>query len=425
MAERKPMFLSALGFSEEMATGDTATFGGLTLGGDIAMGTNEVTGLPATPSGDTAAASKAYVDSVAAGLDLKEAVRVATAAAMPANTAAGSGVGKTLTMDAVGILTIDGVNTVLGDRILVKDETAGADVDHGIYEVTTEGTGGVAAILTRADDFDGSPAGEVSNGSFAFVQEGTANASTGWALITADPITVDTTAIEFSQFQGLPQFSGGQGIDLTSGVFSVDLTADAGLQFTGGAPNGTLGVKIDDTPDTLDVDSDGLKVVGLPSLFKVNDVAVGAGVTAGNLDTLTDGSNADALHVHAAAVATEAEKIENDLTTTDALSNGDPVYWDGSNNQVAQADAGTDSKAWVVGVARAAIGAAASGPIVSHGEAAGVLSVATAGTPYYLAAGGGLSASIPGAGNRVIQVGFAINADDLWVKIHDFGKKAA
>lgn len=424
MAERKPLFQNAAGFSEEMAQADTATFGGLTLSGNIAMGGNEVTGLPATPSA-TGAASKEYVDAVAAGLDLKEAVRVATAAALPANTAAGSGVGKTLTADAVGILTVDGVNTVLGDRILVKDETAGADVDHGIYEVTTEGTAGVAFVLTRADDFDGTPGGEVTKGAFTFVQEGTTWANTGWALITDDPITVDTTAMEFSQFQGLPNFSGGQGIDLTSGVISVDLTPNTGLEFTGGAPNGTLGVKIDDTPDTLDVDVDGLKVVGLPSLFKINDVAVGAGVTAANLDTLTDGSNADALHTHTGLAVAEAERIENDLTTTDALAAGDPVYWDGANNQVAQADAGADSKAWVMGVSVGAVLAAASGAMVSHGAALGVLSGATAGTPYYLAAGGGLTTTVPGAGNRVVQVGFAINASDLWVKIHDFGKKAA
>ena len=147
MAERKPLFLSDEGFSSEMNVADTATFGGLALSGNIAMGGNLVTGLGAGVN-NTDAVNKSQLDAAISGLDTKDSVRVATTGPLPANTAAGTGVGKTLTMNAVGILSVDGVNTVLGDRILVKDQVTGAD--NGIYEVTTEGTGGVAAVLTRA-----------------------------------------------------------------------------------------------------------------------------------------------------------------------------------------------------------------------------------------------------------------------------------
>ena len=37
MAERKPLFMANDGYYEEMATSDTATFGGLTLEGPIDM----------------------------------------------------------------------------------------------------------------------------------------------------------------------------------------------------------------------------------------------------------------------------------------------------------------------------------------------------------------------------------------------------
>lgn len=195
---------------------------------------------PVTLSGADATLSAEFVtlsqlQSVQAGLDLKESVRVATAAALPANTAAGSGVGKTLTADAVGVLTVDGVATVLGDRILVKDESAGADVDHGIYVVTTEGTAGVAFVLTRATDADGSPSNEVTTGMHTFVSEGTTNGGSGWALITADTITVDTTALQFAQFSGSSTYSANNGVELTGSTFrlNIDSLGDEGGTIAG------------------------------------------------------------------------------------------------------------------------------------------------------------------------------------------------
>jgi hypothetical protein len=65
--------------------------------------------------------------------------------------------------------------------------------------------------------------------------------------------------------------------------------------------------------------------------------------------------------------------------------------------------------------------------MVRNGVAAGVVAGATIGERFYLAATGGLTAANtpPGAGNRVILVGIAKNATDLWMDIIDFGKKAS
>jgi len=130
---------------------------------------------------------------------LLTACRVATAAALPACTPAGTGVGHTLTGNAVGILTVDGVNLVLNDRLVVKDQV-GAD-DNGIYKVTTAGTAGVAFVITRATDFDALSASEIALGARVSVTAGTVNAGTTWVLTTA-PATLDTNNLAFTQGVG-------------------------------------------------------------------------------------------------------------------------------------------------------------------------------------------------------------------------------
>jgi len=173
-----------------------------------------------------------------------------------------------------------------------------------------------------------------------------------------------------------------------------------------------LQIKIDDTPDTLDVDADGLKVVGLPSLFKINDVAVGATVTAGNIDDLVDGSNPDSLHVHAGV--NEAKAIENTFTATENVSIGDPVYLDTANDAVSKALANDDSKYDAIGVAKATTLATNDVDVVSSGPA-DVLTGATAGDRYYLAAAGGLTTTAPATGNWVVAMGFAQDANTMMV----------
>lgn len=162
---------------------------------DVDLGSQKITGL-ATPAAADDAATKGYVDGVATGLDLKESCRVATIEALPACTPAGSGVDKTLTADANGVLTVDGVEVALNDRILVKDQVSGDD--NGIYKCTTAGEAEVLFVLTRATDFDEDA--EVTAGAYTFIEEGTTLADQGWVLTTNDPITVDTTTLVFGQF---------------------------------------------------------------------------------------------------------------------------------------------------------------------------------------------------------------------------------
>ncbi len=175
-------------------------------------------------------ASEDFVVELRDSFDGKPSVRLATVTALPAYTAAGSGVGKTLTADFNGVLSLDGEAAALNDRVLVKDE-ATSHVDHGIYDVTDPGSGGSPWILTRSTDTDEDA--EITANMYVFVSEGT-QADSGWILLTNDPIIVDTTTLQFDQFS-TPGFSGSiddlSDVTLTTPAAGDVLLHDGGTKF--------------------------------------------------------------------------------------------------------------------------------------------------------------------------------------------------
>lgn len=171
-------------------------------------------------------AVKQYVDTVAQGLSPKAAVRVATTTVLPTVTYnnGSAWVGATLTASANGILTLDGVNTVLNDRILVKNQANQAH--NGIYVVTTEGTAGIPFVLTRATDMN--QASEI-NAAFTFVTEGTTQADSGRVVTSNWPFTVGTTAITWTQFSGSETFQAGNGLSKSGTTFSINTAVTVDL----------------------------------------------------------------------------------------------------------------------------------------------------------------------------------------------------
>lgn len=146
-----------------------------------------------TPSGPTSLVNQQFVQDTILGIrDMKNAAQVATAVSLPANTPAGSQVGKTLTADANGALTVDGQLVQAGWRVLVKNEGSSSD---GLYVVTQTGDGSNPWILTRATDADEDA--EVTQGMSVDIVNGTVNGKTRWLLTSADPFTVDTDTPTF------------------------------------------------------------------------------------------------------------------------------------------------------------------------------------------------------------------------------------
>jgi len=192
------------------------TLTGLTLGGNLAMGNYNITGL-AEPVNSSDAATKQYVDNVAEGLHTHDSCNAATQTTL-ATISGGTitynngtaGVGANLVTTG-SYTTIDGVTLSDGMRILVKNEANAAH--NGIYVRTS------STVLTRATDFDS--AAEMAGGDFTFVTAGTLYDNTGWVMTDA-VTTVGTDPVNWTQFSGAGTYTAGTGLTLTGTVFSVN-----------------------------------------------------------------------------------------------------------------------------------------------------------------------------------------------------------
>lgn len=209
--------------------------GSVAFAANQSMGNNRVVSV-ANPTDAQDAATKAYVDSVASGLNVKASVRAATTAngALASAYANGS--------------TIDGVTLATGDRILLKNQTTGSE--NGIYTVNVSGA------PTRAADADEDA--EVTSGMFVFVSEGTVNADAGFVLATDGAIVVGTTALSFTQFSAAGTIVAGAGMTRTGDTLDV-------VSGNGGIVVNADNIVLTLDGSTLSVGASGLKLADLAS----------------------------------------------------------------------------------------------------------------------------------------------------------------
>lgn len=172
----------------------------------VSMNSQKITNLLAGTAANDAINLQQLQDAVA-GLSWKDEVRVAT-------TVAG-----TLATSFANGQVIDTVTLATNDRILIKNQAAGAE--NGLYTVNASGA------PTRATDAD--TAAEIA-GMAVFVANGS-QAGNRYVLSTSGTITLGTTALTFALFGGGSTYTAGNGLTLSTNDFNVG----AGTGITVGA----------------------------------------------------------------------------------------------------------------------------------------------------------------------------------------------
>lgn len=289
----------------------------LKFNADVSFNSKKITNL-ADPVNAQDAATKNYVDNMSIGLDVKRSVRCASTADLTGLT---------------GLLTIDGITVVAGDRVLVKDDVQGDSRSNGIYVAAS-------GAWTRASDFAG---GMHVGGSFVFVEEGTVNGDNGFVCTSnngaSDLVGDAASSIDFAQFSGAGQIIAGTGISksgntisLASGVCSPGTYTKVTVDTYGRVTSATS-ITATDLPSGIDAAKIGGGVVdntefsylnGVTSAIQTQLNAKEATLTKGNLTestssvlTITGGTGAVIGTGLSIQVKAASSTVSGYLSTTD------------------------------------------------------------------------------------------------------------
>lgn len=208
--------------------------------GDIIIGNARI--IIADPTSPSHVATKAYVDSVARGIEPRAACRVYAAANIDITNPP---------------LQIDGVDINQNDRVLLNGQTV--NTQNGIYVLS-------GAALRRSPDAS-------TNEDFArvmhtYVTEGVVYAKTGWICITTN-VNLGATGIVFSPWNEPSTLVTGDSLQFNNNTLDlVDLWSDV--------PGTTDGVY-----NVIQIDKYG-RVVGVSLANMLSEVLPGSGIVVNN-----------------------------------------------------------------------------------------------------------------------------------------------
>jgi hypothetical protein len=358
-----------------------------------------VTGtITTTPVGDTDIANKAYVDSVAQGLDIKASCVYSTTGNITL-----SGLGTQAGGDWPSTLTA-------GDRILVKNQ--GSSQFNGIY---------VAAAGTWARSADMNVWAEVPS-AFTFIQTGTTLADTGWVCTANKGGTIDVTAMPWSQFSGAGSYLAGTGLTLTGNTFSITNTGVAASTYGSASNVGTFIVNAQGqittaanvsiaiaasqitsgTIDTARISGSYTGITGLGTLTGLTVTNTISGSITGNAATATSATNL-------AGGTVGAIPYQTGSSTTTFLSVG-------ANGQVLTLAGGipswaTPTTGTVTSVAQTFTGgiiSVAGSPITTNGTLALTVAGTSGGIPYFTSTSAWASSALLAANALMVGGGAGV-----------------
>jgi len=265
-------------------------------------------------------------------IDYKQAVRVITV--------------TNITLSGGAPNQVDGVNLVIGDRVLVNGQNTGSQ--NGIYEVQTVGTGSNGTWIRSTDT---NATGELQAGTIVMVTEGTVYKDTQWKLTTNNPIVIGTTALTFEQNSAFAfgnVYANGTAVLANTVGDVLTLTAGNNIQITGnntaksvtiavtgvstanisnGTSNvtvvssgGNVTVGVGGTANVAEFSTGGLKITGFASA--TGNVTGGNILTAGLISatsTITSAANVVGGNISTAGLITATGNIQGGNIRTAGL----------------------------------------------------------------------------------------------------------
>jgi hypothetical protein len=356
--------------------------------------------LNADPTASLQAATKQYVDTIAAaGIHYHTPARVEAPANLPSTYDNGtSGVGATLTNSGTQVaIVIDGIALSSSDRVLIYQQTDPAH--NGVYTVTTVGSVSTNWVLTRATDADSygpSDPDALGQGDAFFISAGDTGAGETYVMTTVGTITFGTTGIVFTQISATAIYSAGAGLTLTGQEFSLNTPVASATALATGRTIGMTGDVVwtsaafdgsGNVTGTATIQPDS---VALGTDTTGNYVATGAvsgtglsGSSSSEGGTFTVTSNATALNTASTIVArdgsgnfaagTVTAALSGNSTTATALATGRTI---GMTGDVVWTSASFDGSGNVTGTATiqansVALGTDTTGNYVAAGAVSG------------------------------------------------------